>query len=64
MYHIYGKIWQFSLYNEDFKERIIMDHGELQFNTNDGWNLIRIPKETDGLMSDHEFLPFTMIYLI
>ena len=51
-----GKYGSVSLYDEYVKKIFIIDHKELQFDKNDGWTLIVIPNEPNGLMSDHEYV--------
>ena len=43
------------LYDEYTKKRFIIDHEKLQFDNNDGWNLIVISEKPDGTLSDHEY---------
>ena len=50
-----GKYGNLSLYDEYLKEIVIVDHEEIQFDTNYGWNLIRIPEEPFGYLSGNEF---------
>ena len=33
----------------------IIDNEEIQYDKNDGWTLIGIPKEPDGYLTDHEY---------
>ena len=49
------KYGSFAQYDEDLKKIFINDHGELQFDKNDGWALILMPEEPYGYLSDHEY---------
>ena len=48
----YGSL---DLYDEDLQKKIIIDHEQLKFDKNSGWNLIGIPEKPDGTLSDHEY---------
>ena len=50
-----AKYVSLDLYDEDMKKRFIIDHKQLEFDKNDGWNLIGIPEKEDGSFSDHEY---------
>ena len=39
---IYGSM---ALYDEDMKQRFIIDHGQLKFDKTDGWTLVGIPEK-------------------
>ena len=44
-----------ALYDEDLEKWFIIDHEQIQFNKNDGWDLIGIPEKEDGNFSDHDY---------
>ena len=44
-----------SLAHEDLEKRFIIDYEKLQFDKNDGCNLIVIPDKPDGTLSYHEY---------
>ena len=50
-----AKYGSLDLYDEYLEKIFIIDHGQLKFDKNSGWNLIGIPKKTDGTLSDHEY---------
>ena len=37
------------------EKRLIIDHGQLQFDENYGWNLFGTCDKPDGTLSDHEY---------
>ena len=53
-----------ALYDEGLKKRLIIEKEELQFDKNDGWTLIVIIDEPNGLMSNHDNFSFIRIYFI
>ena len=42
-----AKYGSLDLYDEDLEKRFIIDHEQLEFNTNAGWNLIGMPDKPD-----------------
>ena len=52
----YGSL---ALYDDDLKKVFIIEHEILQFNKNDGWNLILILEKENGTFSDHEYFYIT-----
>ena len=57
----YGSL---SLYDEDLEKIFIIDHEQLEFNKNSGWNLIGIPEKPDRNFLIVIIFAFMMIYLI
>ena len=49
----YGSL---ALYDGDLEKIFIIDHEQLESDKNSGWDLLGIPDETDGTLSDHEYL--------
>ena len=47
----YGSL---DLYDEDLEKIFIIDHKQLQFGKNYGWNLFEIFNKLDGYFYDHE----------
>ena len=43
------------MYDEDPEKRFIIDHKQLQFDKNSGWNLIGITKKHDRYLLDNEY---------
>ena len=50
-----SKYGSLDLYDEDPKKIFIIDHEQLKFDKNDGWNLIGITEKEDVTLSDHEY---------
>ena len=48
----YGSL---DLYDEDLVKMFLVDHEQLQFDKNTGWNLIGIHEKPDGSLSDNEY---------
>ena len=59
-----AKYGSLDLYHEDLNKIFIIDHEQLEFNKNAGWNLIGIPEKPDATLSDRDYFSFMMIYLI
>ena len=50
-----AKYVSLDIYDEDMKKIFIIDHEQLQFDKNYGWDLIGIPEKPDETLSDHEY---------
>ena len=53
MFH--AKYVSLDLYDKDMNKIFIIDHKQLQFDKNVGWNLIGIPGKPDGYFLYHEY---------
>ena len=43
------------IYDEDTEKIFIINHEQIQFDKNLGWNLIVVPEKRDGTLSNHEY---------
>ena len=50
-----AKYGSMDLYDEDLEKRFIIDHEQLQYDKNSGWDLIGIPVKPGGTLVDHDY---------
>ena len=50
-----AKCGSLAPYDEYLEKIFTIDHEQLEFDKNVGWNLIGIPEKPDGTLSDHEY---------
>ena len=53
-----AKYVSLNIYDEDVEKRFVIDHEELKFDKNYGWNLFGIYDQPNGLMFDHDYFCF------
>ena len=51
-----SKYGSLDLYDEDPQKIFIIDHEQLKFDKNAGWDLIGIPEKDDGTLSGGEYV--------